>query len=244
MNDIVSTGLPSLLRHLESYVTPANFGVLICGSATRKSLVQPGDIDIVVVTSEPWIQKRKERWQNTLLDVQIGPVTYYAERMVREVPAGLLRMFATGAAFSDDHGYVSRLQKIAKRVFGAGPAEIPLQTYYDRQRAVTLLDRARRYLNYQPVVSRALTFEALGLVCRVASSAAGRWPAAIAMEYSTLLEDATTRSLLEDLSDCDDSSAIRSIERLLEVVTGECLEASRCGSTPRIRIGGPREIGN
>lgn len=232
-----SIQVQELVKHLGSLVAPARFGILICGSATRPSAVAPGDIDVVIVIDQPWIQKSKERWQGVLLDIQIGPAKYYADRLTEEQPAGLVRMFATGSTFSDQSGFVGFLQATAKRIFAAGPVEIPFQVLYERQRIAALLGRARRYLPLYPVIARSLAYEALAMTVHLAAYKDGCWPDSFTSEYSSCARDKRFEDILAGLLQATDAKAIEILETLLERVTGESFELSLCATTPRIRIG-------
>ena len=228
--------VPALVEHLQKLVAPTPCGVLICGSATRVSDVPPGDIDIVLVIDEPWIQKSKHRWGNVALDVQIGSARYYIERLRTDQPAGLVEMFATGTIVMDEGGLTESVCTVARAMFKAGPAVVPFQELYERQRAAALLDRARRTVSRSPYVARALAAEALGLVFRGIARSENRWPEAFHAEFRRHQSESDIGALLLSLSSCDALSEIAIVERILTIATGQEIEQSMYGQTPRIRV--------
>lgn len=225
-----------LLKHVRGLIAPEECSVLACGSSIKGAVIPPGDVDLVSVTGERWIQRLKTRWKGLALDVQIGPDVFYSFKLRHERAPGLIEIFATGLILADSSGRLGRICDVAKLIFQAGHARDPYQEHLERQRASTLLARAKRMLAISDFVGQSLAGEALDLVFRLGARAEGRWPGAFHTEFMRRADTPGWSTPLMSLRRAAPAESIAIVESLLELVTGEPIDVSAFRTSPRIEL--------
>ena len=226
----------ALIAFLRDYAAPERCAVVLCGSATRDQDIVPGDIDTVVVTNGSWIQRSKERWNNVVLDIQVGPYWYYIDRLRREQQPGLISMFATGRVVAECDGLGESVRHVALDLYEKGPPVTPFEAFHQRQRAGALIGRARRYVAASPQIAQAALLDALTMILHLGARAENRWFEAFHIDFLRMSRSGPMASLLRSIDFSDIGAAADKVERLLEIVTGESLESSLLTSTPRIKL--------